>query len=142
METFTQLTAYPKYEINRLGVIRTIKNKRIHKPINKKGYICVRLSINSKKTQCSIHRLLAQTFIPNPNNLEFVDHKDRNKVNNDLSNLRWSNRIDNNNNRLFINDKPYLLFCKISNKFFVGLNSEVYSFDLRDKAIEKFISIT
>lgn len=42
-----------------------------------------------------VHQLLAKTFIPNPDNLETVNHKDKNKLNNSLDNLEWMSREDN-----------------------------------------------
>ena len=47
----------------------------------------------------SMHRLVAETFLDNPNNLKFVDHIDRDKSNNDLSNLRWVTAQENLYNR-------------------------------------------
>lgn len=45
--------------------------------------------------KCSVHRLLARAFLPNPFNLETVNHKDKNKLNNTLENLEWATREDN-----------------------------------------------
>ena len=45
------------------------------------------------------HRIIAQQFIPNPNNLPFIDHVDNNRANNRIENLRWVNRSENNKNR-------------------------------------------
>lgn len=51
------------------------------------GYREVLLSKNGKTNNARVHRLMAETFIPNPYNLRDVNHKDRNKLNNDISNL-------------------------------------------------------
>lgn len=56
---------------------------------NKKGYLQVGLSKNGIRKQFTVHRLVAQTFIPNPNNLPQVNHKDENKTNNCIENLEW-----------------------------------------------------
>jgi hypothetical protein len=45
-----------------------------------------------------VHKLLGQAFIPNPDNKPFIDHIDRNKSNNDMSNLRWATKSENNRN--------------------------------------------
>lgn len=55
------------------------------------GYLKVRL----KQGWVPVHRILALTFIPNPENLETVNHKDGDKLNNSLSNLEWVSRKDN-----------------------------------------------
>jgi len=55
------------------------------------GYLKVRL----KSGWATVHRLLAVKYIPNPGNLETVNHKDGNKLNNNLDNLEWCSRRDN-----------------------------------------------
>ena len=68
---------------------KVLKKGKEIKPIIVKGYYNVSLSKNGKSKQYSIHRLVAQTFIPNPNNLPQVNHIDGNKLNNCVSNLEW-----------------------------------------------------
>ena len=53
-----------------------------------------------KRKHLKIHRLVAEAYIPNPLGLPCVDHKDRNKLNNDYRNLRWVNHSQNNFNRV------------------------------------------
>lgn len=60
-----------------------------------RGYY--RVGINRKTY--TVHRLVAETFLDNPNELKFVDHKDRDKSNNELSNLRWVTAQENLYNR-------------------------------------------
>ena len=89
-----------KYEVNTLGIIRNIKNKNIMKPhIANTGYPMVTLqetdtSIRKKKNHL-IHRIIAETFINNPNNHPFVNHVDGNKTNYNISNLEWCNQKEN-----------------------------------------------
>ena len=64
--------------------------------INRGGYKCIKLSKNQKYYPFKVHRLVALAFIPNPNNYEFVNHKDENKQNNIVSNLEWCTKKYNN----------------------------------------------
>jgi hypothetical protein len=88
---------------------------QILKPsINSHGYYCVHLCKDSTKKKYSVHRLLALTYIPNPNNYPCVNHKDCNRQNNNLNNLEWCtqeynsqslNTMKNFGNVYFHNDK-------------------------------------
>lgn len=60
----------------------------------KNGYLHIRFN----KHHYFVHRLIAETFIPNPDNKPFVDHIDRNRQNNNVSNLRWVTAEENQNN--------------------------------------------
>lgn len=60
-------------------------------------YMQVNLSKNSKIKTYSLHRLVAETFIPNPNNLPCVNHKDENPQNNCVDNLEWCTHKYNSN---------------------------------------------
>ena len=64
---------------------------------NNKGYCVVNLTYNRKTKHKLIHRLVAESFIPNPNNLPEINHKDENKSNNRVDNLEWCTRKQNNN---------------------------------------------
>lgn len=63
--------------------------------IDRCGYREVLFSENGKTNQYRVHRLIAETFIPNPNNLPCVNHKDGDKLNNSVSNLEWCTRSEN-----------------------------------------------
>lgn len=63
------------------------------------GYSKVYIQYGDVKRNCRIHRLVAETFLPNDNNLPQVDHIDRNRIHNDISNLRWVSVKDNLLNR-------------------------------------------
>lgn len=64
--------------------------------ISNVGYYRVNLYSNGKYNKHSVHRLLAKNFIPNPENKATVNHKDSNRLNNDLSNLEWATYSENN----------------------------------------------
>lgn len=61
----------------------------------KKGYVTVPLSKNSHVRHWLVHRLVAITFIKNPNNLPQINHIDGDKTNNDVKNLEWCDRSHN-----------------------------------------------
>lgn len=98
------------YQVSNLGNVRRIKiwcgNKNcskfkngiklLKKKISKKpDYYYANLTKNSKAKTHRIHRLVAQAFIPNPNNYPQVNHIDGNKLNNNVNNLEWCNNTYN-----------------------------------------------
>ena len=90
---------YPNYAISICGQVKNIKTQRILKQFNN-GYYSVGLVKNKESTILSVHRLLALTYIPNINNLMFVDHINNCRTDNRISNLRWCTTNDNQHNRL------------------------------------------
>lgn len=92
-----------EYQINQFGEIRTLKDSPklkkydVLKPqISKRnGYVYQMLYKNGKEKLLRVHRLVAMAFLPNPNNLPQVNHKDGNKQNNSVDNLEWCEQSDN-----------------------------------------------
>lgn len=82
---------YDKYEANEEGLIRNKRTKRILRPETcKGGYLRVRLYKNEKFAKHElVHRIVANTFLENKNNLPEVNHKDNNPKNNNVSNLEF-----------------------------------------------------
>lgn len=72
-----------------------LNERQLKGSINSAGYLTVTLSYNGKAESKFIHRIVAETFIENRNNLEQVNHKDRNKLNNKVANLEWMTARDN-----------------------------------------------
>ena len=88
------------YEVSNLGRVKSLKfgKERILKPQkDTSGYLCVTLCKNNNQCQFKVHRLVAEAFIPNPNNLPQTNHKDECKTNNIASNLEWCDRKYNVN---------------------------------------------
>jgi len=96
---FKPIPQAPQYEISTDGQVRhNHTNGKVNylKPsFTVYGYRYVTLPGNVKYV---IHRLVAQAFIPNPNNLPFVDHINRKRFDNRVCNLRWVSHLDNNRN--------------------------------------------
>jgi hypothetical protein len=83
------------YSISENGLILNKKGKIIKPFETTAGYRSVTLINNGKRRHCSIHRLLAQHFIPNPQNKPVVNHKNGIKTDNRLSNLEWVTQKEN-----------------------------------------------
>lgn len=81
----------PRYEVNELGEVRTISSGHIKaQKTDRYGYKVVCLSEGrDKRKYATVHRLVAQAFIPNPHGYPQVNHKDENKANNCVENLEW-----------------------------------------------------
>lgn len=93
------------YQVSNLGRVKSLeridslghkRKEKIFKPQKNKGYLRVSLWKDGKGKKYSIHRLVAIAFIPNPDNLPEVNHKDENKFNNNVDNLEWCTVAYNN----------------------------------------------
>lgn len=85
------------YKVSNLGKVYSIAYKKCLSPRSDRGYLCILLHKSGNKKYFLIHRLVAEAFIPNPNNYPQVNHKDEDKQNNHVSNLEWCTRKYNMN---------------------------------------------
>lgn len=91
-----RVKSFDRWVKGRNGSVRLIKG-RILKPVtNTFGYLQVGLFKNGKVKAFTVHRLVAEAFLPNPHNYPCVNHKDENKQNNNVSNLEWCTAQYNN----------------------------------------------
>lgn len=97
-EIWKPIEDYDGYYISNYGRVKSYKvdkiNGKIMKPCKStKGYLQIDISLDGRKREhrvhLAVHRLVARAFIPNPDNLPQVNHKDENKENNVVSNLEW-----------------------------------------------------
>lgn len=94
---------FPDYRITKSGRVFSYRQGNVLKPLSvvldDSGYPIVRLYYRDgvkKFRTIAVHRLVADTFIPNPNNYGYINHKDENKINNSVDNLEWCTQLYNN----------------------------------------------
>ncbi|MCK9370513.1 HNH endonuclease [Candidatus Dojkabacteria bacterium] len=93
---YIQIPGLKKYLINKNGdVWSLLSNKVLKKTLSSSGYLTVSIGEFPEQPNYFIHRLVAITFIPNPENKPFVNHKDGNKLNHSIENLEWVTRLEN-----------------------------------------------
>ena len=91
------------YKVSNTGKIKSLnyrhtgREKMLNLSVNNKGYLIVKLWKNRKFKSFRLHRLVAEAFIPNPNNLPFINHKSEIKTQNNVENLEWCDAKYNNN---------------------------------------------
>ena len=93
------------YQVSNLGNIKSLNNnktkkEKILKLVKCNGYLRVNLYKNNSHKNYAVHRLVAEAFIPNPNNKPFIDHINTIKDDNRAENLRWVTHKENMNNPL------------------------------------------
>ena len=149
----------PRYLIDSCGMIYDTKynNRKICMWIDNTGYLQCNLYNGNNKVYRRVHRLIAETFIPNPYNLPQVNHKDGNKLNNTIENLEWVSNSENtkhayDNNLYHFNGKnsyPVVLYDKDYNYIktyrsiralcnFTGFNRKTVSAILNNSKINNY----
>lgn len=140
IEKWSGIKDFPSYEVSNLGKVRrifkdyrTLKIKGKYQEMtlynNKRnGYVYVWLNENGKGYNKRIHRLVAETFIPNPKNKPQVNHKDGNKQNNHYSNLEWCTNREN-------------VIHAYKNKLTKHYTRKILQYDLKGNFIKEWESI-
>ena len=114
-EIWRTIEDYPDYQISNMGRVKSLKwgkEKILNLSLNYKGYYQVGLRKDGKRKLYKIHRLIAQAFIPNPENKPQIDHINTIKTDNRVENLRWVTNKENCNNLL---TKENYSKCRIGN---------------------------
>ncbi len=89
---------FPDYQVSNMGKVKSLKREQIKilKPRKtSNGYFAVSLSNGITSKNYRIHRLVAESFVPNKHNKPFINHKDLNKTNNKVANLEWVSQKEN-----------------------------------------------
>ena len=117
-----RIVVYPK------GSKRLIKGRELRQATNIKGYKCVVLCTQNIRKNYTVHRLVAETHIPNPSNLPCINHKDEITTNNNVSNLEWCTHEYNNN------------YGNHTKKIAVHFEKPILQFDLNGNFIARYRS--
>ncbi len=137
------------YQVSNLGRVKSLNriiiysNGCVHNQhgkilsgfINTNGYKSIDLYKNKKSKKYYIHRLVAEAFIPNPNNLPEVNHKDENKLNNIVDNLEWCTSSENK-----LAGTVIYRANKTRREKHVG-EKQIVQFDLQHNFIKEYINI-
>ena len=133
-----KIEGFEYYTIYENGDIWSDYKKGLLKPsLNNMGYYKVNLYKDGKVYYKKIHRLLAIAFIPNPENKLEIDHIDRVRTNNNLSNLRWVTIKENNNNRDICKGCILILKTKHKDKVYEYIQFSWYVNGIRKRKIFK-----
>jgi len=122
LENLKEIPGYENYLISKEGKIYSKKSRKflaqnVERWKKLETSIKIGLRSNGKETKCLAHRLVALTYIPNPENKKYVQHKDRDYYNNSVENLKWStqeDRVDHFINNLKKNRQISCAIVKIS----------------------------
>ena len=103
-EEWRDIVGYERlYQVSNTGKVKSLNYKKTGKEkilklqTDKNGYLFVGITKNGKRKYKKTHRLVAEAFLDNPNNLPQVNHKDENKENNCITNLEWCTNEYNHN---------------------------------------------
>lgn len=95
MSSIGRIKAVEHTTVKKNGHSCKTKEKILRKQIDKRGYEIIGLCVNNKPFTKTIHRLMAITFLPNPKNKPFVNHKNGIKTDNRIDNLEWVTQLEN-----------------------------------------------
>ena len=96
LEIYKDIEGYPDYQVTSWGRVFSKRKKKFIRPeVHCKGYLRVHLFNKDGRKHFKVHRLVAEAFIPNPDEKPQVNHIDGNNQNNSVTNLEWVTNAEN-----------------------------------------------
>jgi len=150
IEHWLNIDGYDNYQVSNFGRIRNCTTDRILKgsvDARGHGYKNVSLYKDGKKKSHCIHQLVANEFIEKPDGKNYVDHIDKNRLNNIVENLRWVSSSENNRNRSMMTNNTSgfkgVCYYKHKNKYRAliyheGKNHHLGYFDTAEQAAKAY----
>jgi len=129
MEEWRIINGYPNYSVSNLGNVMNNQTNKLMKLCVKGGYYNISLINGAIKKTTKVHRLVGFAFIENPENKPEINHKNKNKLDNTISNLEWMTRKENNQHKTIgliyksNKNKPVLRIDKITGDVLEKYNS-------------------
>lgn len=127
MENWKDIEGYDgDYQVSSLGRIKSFKNgkeKILKLQKQKTGYLTINLCKNGKMKNSRINRLVAEAFIPNPENLPEVDHINSDKTDNRVENLQWISHVENNRKKEASWGIPRRVICVETGEVFESITA-------------------
>lgn len=136
MEIYREIKGFDNYLVSNYGNVYSYHKNNIMRPgIDSNGYLFVTLvRAHKDHKHCSIHRLVAESFIPNPENKETVNHRDGDKKNNHFMNLEWATYSENERHAWSVGLK------QTSSKRLLKISKPVIQLSMEGKEIKRFPS--
>ena len=140
------------YDVSNFGRVRSVRRNKVMKGVSRKdGYVSCNLICDGKAKNKLIHRIVAETFIPNPKEKSEVNHIDGNKQNNTVKNLQWVTPSENQRHAIKIGLRKgsrlqnggYVLLTKEINEKIIAIakSSGKAKWEIADELLTKALEL-
>ena len=134
-----QIPGYENYKISEDGIVYSCYTDSVKKTsLHRQGYFLIGLYNDKKERKLLVHRLVALTYLENPNGYKYVNHKDGNKINNNVNNLEWVTSSENQKHA-YKNGLKIANRKMINNKIVVDTNNGIFYDSIKEASIIKGI---
>ena len=128
------------YAVTEDGRVWSYKNSKWLNPLNNRGYQRVQLCKEGKRIAYSIHRLVAETYLPNPKSLPCVNHKNEIKTDNRVENLEWCTVAYNNSYGTHLTQLMKSIYCEELARVFTSVNEAASTMNINQSSISNCLA--